>query len=114
MDVRLLNRTSEAINAHALRFELRGTNGKTLKPLTPKKALKRVMKFYGNGFYRMDARQNTIESYEATALPLDSAIAPQEERRGLLFFETQRNTTDLSGLTLFVAGTKTPISIKLD
>jgi hypothetical protein len=72
------------------------------------------MKFYGNSFYRVDARQNTIESYEATALPLNSEIAPQEERRGLLFFEAQRNTTRLEGLTLSIAGAGTPINIKLD
>ncbi len=114
VDVQLANQTSAAINSALLKFELRNAGGKPLKPLTPKNALKRVMRFYGNSFYRIDARQRTIESYEATGLPLASAISAQEERRGILFFETGRGTTKLDGLTLSISGGTSPISIKLN
>ncbi|HMV46279.1 MAG TPA: hypothetical protein PLD20_03375 [Blastocatellia bacterium] len=117
VDVVLANRTSSAIDAGTLRFELRAGSGNALKSLTPKAALKRVMKYYGNGFYRLDARQRTIESYEATALPLVSLISPGEERRGILFFETLYNTANLTGLALSVVGVNSriaPINIKLN
>lgn len=114
VDVRLVNRATSSINANALKFELHDASGKALKPLTPKSALKRVMKFYGNSFYRIDARQHTIESYEATALPLGSALASQEERRGILFFEVRRGKVKPDDLTFSVAGAKVPIHIKLN
>ena len=50
IEVRLANRTPAAINTNSLKFELRNASGKLLKPLTPKNALKRVMKYYGNSF----------------------------------------------------------------
>jgi hypothetical protein len=114
VDVRLMNRTSAAVDARSLKFALRNASGKSFKAIAPKDALKRVMKFYGNSFYRLDARRNAIESYEATALPLGSPIAPQEERRGLLFFEGPREKVQLSGLTLSAAGAKPPINIKVN
>lgn len=114
VDVRLVNRAASSINANTLKFELHDESGKALKPLTPKSALKRVMKFYGNSFYRIDARQHTIESYEATVLPLGSAIAPQEERRGIFFFEAPRGGLKPGGLSLSVEGPKVPINIKLN
>ena len=114
VDVRLVNRTSAAVDAASLGFGLRNTGGKSLKPIAPKQALKRVMKFYGNALYRLDARQATIESYNAVALPLGSPIAPQEERRGLLFFEAPRNAAKPDGLTLFAAGATPPINVKVN
>ncbi len=114
IEVWLANRTPAAINAASLKLELRDAGGKAFRAIAPKKALKRVMQFYGDSFYRIDARQRTIESYNAMALPLGSAIAPQEERRGLLFFEAPRNTTRLDGLTLSAAGANPPVSVKIN
>jgi len=114
VDVLLVNRTSSAVDARSLKFTLRDAGGRRLKAITPKDALKRVMKFYGNSFYRIDARQNAIESYEATALPLGAPVAPQEERRGLLFFEAPRDRARLVGLTLSAAGAKPPVNIKVN
>ena len=114
VDVRLINQTTSAVDPNSLKFELRTTSGKPFKAIAPKQALKRVMKFYGDSVYRLDAQQSTIESYNALALPLSSQIALQEERRGLLFFEVPRNTVKLDGLTLSAAGAKPPISIKVN
>lgn len=114
VDVRLINKTASVIASSPLKFELRVAAGKSFKVIAPKQALKRVMKFYGDRFYRVDARQNTIDSYNALALPLNSPIALQEERRGLLFFEVPGNTVPLDGLTLVAAGAKPPISVKVN
>ena len=114
VEVDLANRSAVAINPRSLKFQLRDSTGRSFPVLTPKNALKRVMKFYGDAFYRMDARQRTIEAYDATALSLGSVIAPQEMRRGILFFEVQRNTTKLDGLTLSAAGITPPINVKIN
>jgi hypothetical protein len=114
VDVRLINQTAAAVDAGSLKFELRTAAGKSFKAIAPKQALKRVMKFYGDRFYRLDARKSTIDSYNALALPLSSPIATQEERRGLLFFEVQRNAAPPDGLTLVAAGAKPPVSVKVN
>jgi hypothetical protein len=71
------------------------------------------MNFYGDGFYRIDARQRTRESYQAIALKLDGVLAPQEERRGFLFFETKNGAVDSDSLSLAINGATAPISVQL-
>ncbi len=113
VDVRLSNLSGQAIEANKLRFELSDGAGAAFKQITPKKALSRVMKFNGDSFYRIDARQQTRDSYHAIALKLDAALAPQEERRGFLFFESKKKPANLSGLNLTIKGAIAPISIQL-
>ncbi len=114
IEVQLANRTATAISINSFKFELRDESGKKLKRLESKKALKRVMKYYGNGFYRLDARQQTIESYEAISLPLNSSIAPQQQLRGFLFYETQFNRTSISGLTFSASSTAKTLNVKIN
>jgi hypothetical protein len=113
VDLRMANNTAETIGANALNFELRDSSGAKLKQLAPKKALGAVMKFYGDRFYAKSARQRTRDDYESVALKTDTPIAPREERRGIIFFRTQRNTTNVNGLTLSVTGLPAPINIRL-
>jgi hypothetical protein len=109
IDLKLINQSSEPIRAKRLKFELK--DEKRFKQIQPKKALSRVIDFYGNSFYRVDARKRTQESYEAIALKLDGAIEPGETRRGFLFFET--DVAKIGGLTLTVTGAGAPISVNL-
>ncbi|MEK7830793.1 MAG: hypothetical protein AAB401_06895, partial [Acidobacteriota bacterium] len=111
VDVRLVNRTSAAVKADSLKFNLRDASGGNLKQIPPDQALKRVMKFYGNGFYRKDAKLRTIESYEKAGLAINSTIAPQGNLRGFLFYEKQINRTSLGGLTFSVVGVAKQINI---
>ncbi|MCI0338606.1 MAG: hypothetical protein L0226_13600 [Acidobacteria bacterium] len=113
VDVRLQNRSSEPINANNLRFELSDGTGAKFKKIPPKKALSRVMKFDGYSFYRVDARQRTLENYEAIALKLDGVIGPQEDRRGFLFFESKTESSSFIGMTLSVTGAGIPNSLQL-
>jgi hypothetical protein len=113
VDLRLANNTVETIGANALKFELRDSSGAKLKQLAPKKALSAVMKFYGNGFYAKSAHRRTLDDYESVGLKTSTPIAPREERRGIIFFRTQRNTTNVSGLTLSVTGLPAPINLQL-
>jgi hypothetical protein len=109
IDVKLINQSSEPISAKRLKFEL--NDEKRFKQIQPKKALSKVIDFYGNSFYRVDARKRTQESYEAIALKLHGAIAPGETRRGFLFFET--DVAKINGLTLTVTGAGPPIYVNL-
>ena len=114
VDVRLANRTATAIPLNTLRWDL-NDGGRTLfKLLPPKKALKRVMEYYGNTVYRADAYQNTYDSYERLALPLATNLEASAEMRGFLFFESKYEATGLTGLTLTVSGSGTPLQVKLN
>jgi hypothetical protein len=109
VDVKLINQSSGSISAKRLKFELNDDKG--FKQIQPKKALSKVIDFYGNSFYRVDARKRTQESYEAIALKLQGTIAPGETRRGFLFFETDMKKLD--GLILTVTGAGAPILVNL-
>jgi hypothetical protein len=109
IDVKLINQSSGSISAKRIKFEL--NDDKEFKQIQPKKALSKVIDFYGDSFYRVDARKRTQESYEAIALKLDGEIAHGETRRGYLFFEM--SDKNLIGLTLTVTGVGAPISVNV-
>lgn len=111
VDVRLANKTAAPANTGSLKFNLRDTSGGSLKQIQPEQALKRVMKYYGDGFYRKDAKLRTIESYKQVGLATSTEIPPQGNLRGFLFYETQNNRTSLGGLTFSVAGVTKQINI---
>lgn len=111
VDVRLVNRTASPVKADSLKFNLRDSGGGQLNRIPPDQALKRVMKYYGNGFYRKDAKLRTIESYEKIGLATASTIEPQGNLRGFLFYEKQNNRTSLGGLAFSVVGATKQINI---
>ena len=111
VDVRLVNRTASPVKADSLKFNLRDSGGNQLNRIPPDQALKRVMKYYGDGFYRKDAKLRTIESYEKIGLATNATIEPQGNLRGVLFFERQNNRTSLGGLTFSVVGVTKQINI---
>ncbi len=111
VDVKLANRTGGLVEVDRLRFELQDRSGRSLRSLAPRAALKAVMKYYGNSFYTLAARQRTREDYDALALDKLVAMAAQEERRGMLFYETPRGTAEVSGMTLRITGGATAVSV---
>ncbi|MCI0662082.1 MAG: hypothetical protein L0220_13510 [Acidobacteria bacterium] len=113
VDLLIVNKSSDPIDLPTLRFELRDNAGVKYKQITPKNALSRVMKFYGDNFYTLEARRRTREDYSALAFNPESPFAPQKERRGVLFFETKPNSTNLPLLTLQIHGAKTEIILAL-
>jgi hypothetical protein len=114
VDVRLANRTATAIPLNTLRWDLTDGGKTPFKLLPPKKALKRVMGFYGNRLYRPGAYQQTYENYERLALPLATTLEAQSELRGFLFFESKYEATGLTGLTLTVSGQGAPLQVKVN
>lgn len=114
VNVHLTNRTAEPVQFALPRPELHDSGNTLFKLLTPKQALKRVMSYYGNRLYAKAAYAQTLADYEALALPLTATLAPQEERRGFLFFQTKADATTLTDLTLTLNGLPTPVTLKLD
>ena len=114
IDVKLSNQSSNTIDLKKLRFEL-GDGAKTkFKQIGPQQALSRVIGFYGDSFYRVDARKRTQENYLAIALKLERPLDQQEERRGFLFFESKSQPVKLDGLILSIKGAAIPINIQLN
>lgn len=113
VNVRLANHSTEAVQIALLRPALQASGDPRLKPRSPKEALKRVMRYYGNRLYAKAAYAQTLADYEALALPLTATLAPQEERRGFLFFETKADATTLTGLTLTLNGLPAPITMQV-
>jgi hypothetical protein len=113
VDVRLVNNSEATIMTNSLRFELRDPSGAELKRIAPKKALSAVMKYYGDKFYAKVAYRRTLEDYESVALKQGSAIEPEGELRGIVFFQTERETAGVDGLILSVAGLRAPVNVQL-
>lgn len=113
VDVRMVNKSEGPIMMNSLRFELRNAAGAALKRLTPKKALGVVMKYYGDRFYAKVAYRRTLEDYESIALKQGAAIEPEGEIRGIVFFQTQRETRSVDGFILSVAGLAAPVNVQL-
>lgn len=113
VDVRMVNNSETRITTNSLRFELRDPSGAEFKRIAPKKALSAVMKYYGDRFYAKVAYRRTLEDYESVALKQGSAIEPDGELRGIVFFQTKRETAGVDGLILSVAGLSAPVNVQL-
>src|SRR5262245_18929943 len=113
VDLRMINKSEAAIMTNSLKFELRNPSGPALKRIAPRKALSAVMKYYGDKFYAKVAYRRTLEDYESVALKQGVAIEPEHEIRGIVFFQTRRETTSVDGLILSVAGLSAPVNVQL-
>lgn len=89
------------------------SNGGTWKPTSPKSALSRVMKYYGVSFYGKEAYRKTVEAYESVGLQLTD-LSPDEERRGIIFFDVRKDATQLGNLVLEVHGAGQPVLLTLN
>ncbi len=114
VEIRLTNRTGTAIAGSSLRLSLSDSTGKAMKPIAPKKALGRVMKYYGVTLYGKEAYARTLESYEAIALRLDQNLSPSDGIMGIVFFDVRTPVVDLAGYRLQIEGGPAPISLQLN
>lgn len=114
VDVRLINRSSAPIAISSLRMSLVDSSGRALKAIPSKKALGRVMKYYGVRLYGKEAYARTVESYAAIALSLEGDLAPSSERAGIVFFQHKGPVSDMSGYRLSIEGGPSSISLQLN
>jgi len=113
VDIKMVNKSDTTISTASIKFDLRNSAGGLLKRLAPKKALSSVMKYYGNSYYAKAAYRRTLEDYESVALKQESAIEPERELRGIVFFQTKSETKSVEGLILSVAGLSAPVNLQL-
>ncbi|MEP7274502.1 MAG: hypothetical protein ABI882_23630 [Acidobacteriota bacterium] len=114
VEVRLNNQGSSPIAATSLRISLLDSSGKSLRSIPPKKALSRVMKYYGVRLYGKEGYARTVASYEAIGLNLEGEISPSSERSGILFFEHKAPVTSMAGYRLSIEGGPSSISLQLN
>lgn len=114
VEVRIANQTSAAIPGGSLRASLHDPSGRALTPIPPKKALKKVMKYYGVRLYGIEAYARTVESYESMALHLEQNIAPSESVYGVLFFDAKTSLKSTSGYRFSISGGSAPINIQMN
>ncbi|QQS45879.1 MAG: hypothetical protein IPM66_18410 [Acidobacteriota bacterium] len=114
IEISLTNDGSEPVNTKNLKFELRDSAGTNYKRISSKKALSRVMDYYGVSFYRKDARTRTREDYAAVELKTASPLGAGDERRGYLFFQSGVESRLPADLNLSVTGKASPLSIRLE
>lgn len=114
VELRLANRTSSAITLDSLRVRLIDSAGTTFKPIEPKKALKRVMKYYGVRLYGKESYARTVEAYQNIAIQFQGELAPSSQTAGIVFFETKKSITDTTGFKLLIDGGPVAVSLQLN
>ena len=110
VDLRVANRSQ---NSFQPSFRLRA-NDRTWKPVSPKQALSRVMKYYGVSFYGKESFRQTRESYDNVGFNMDEGIKPGEERRGIVFFDLKKSATNINGLAMEIKGAEKPILLPIN
>lgn len=110
IDLRLANRSQ---NAFRPGIRLRA-NERDWKPVSPKHALSRVMKYYGVRFYGKESFRQTREAYGNVSFNLDNEIKPGEERRGIVFFDLKTPATNINSVVIEIKGADKPILLTID
>ena len=86
VEVHLTNRSTSPLSLGSLNFALFERDGRPCHELTPDRALRRVMKFYGNRIYQIEAHRETVEGYRRIALPRGGELGAGEVRCGVIFY----------------------------
>ena len=86
VEVHLINRSASELNLATINFALLDGEGGTCPELQPEQALNRVMKFYGNRIYQIEAHRETVESYRRLALPRVGELQAGRAGQGIIFY----------------------------
>lgn len=96
--IHIANRSNQQLSLGTMNFTLRDKHGKLLPQVSTNYVLAKMIKFNGLRFYTLEARKNTLNSYDAISLKQCSTMLPNTECRGILFFESKSKPPSLSGL----------------
>ena len=99
--VSLHNNNNVPIDLAPMRFLL-GSSGQ--KPIEPRRAFKRLVKYYGVRVYSPEGYKLALADFSAYGLDQRSPLPPGESRWGLLFFEDRAAQPAGSGLAITVKG----------
>lgn len=102
VEVRMTNRGPSPRPLEQVEFSVLDDRGAGYPSLAPEEALKRVMRFYGNRIYQIEAHRETVESYQQIALRRIGELTLEGEVHGILFFAIPRQAPLGDNLSLRV------------
>jgi|SRR5205085_637753 len=100
VSVTVTNRTAQPLDLRKARFEVRAADGHAYKAADPKRAYKRLIKYYGISTYSKRGYKESQEDFAAYALDTGGPLAVGESRRGVLFFIVPDGVIRAAGLKL--------------
>lgn len=99
--LKVTNEGSEQIRLERVTFELEG-DGRELDLIDARGAFKRLVSYYGISLYNKRGYRDSLEEFRSYELDRRNALAPSQERGGLLFFGSKNRELPLSGFVLRV------------
>jgi hypothetical protein len=107
------NESGAALSFKRARFQLRDADGRAWKLRSPKQVVSRILKDNAIYLYNPNSRKKFEEDMSAHAFDLAEPLETGKQRRGLLFFQTEKKESVRSprGLVLTIEGLPQPIEI---
>lgn len=107
VEVSVINRGPEPMDLRGVRFALEDAGGHRFRPLKPRKAVKKLYKYYRIKNYIIYFRKELEADFERRRLSLSEPLNAGERRQGFLYFEFPREVDPLhriDSLTLRLEG----------
>lgn len=96
VEVNIVNRGSRPVDLRRVRFTLEDADGHRFRPLKPRKAVKKLYKYYRIKNYVIYFRKQLEADFERRRLSLGEPLSAGERRRGFLYFEFPREVDPLN------------------
>ena len=114
--VEIDNKSGAPIVFKRVRFRLRDASGKEWKYRTAKQAVSRILEANEVYLYNPNSRAAFETAFRAHALELESPLAINQPRRGLVFFQTPKKDAVDSprGLVLTIEGLPQALELRLN
>jgi hypothetical protein len=114
--VEMSNESGAPLEFKRLRFRLRAESGKEWKYRTAKQAVSRILEANQVFLYNPNSRAAFETAFRAHALDLQTPLAANQPRRGLIFFQTPQKDAVESprGLVLTIEGLPQPLELRLN
>lgn len=114
--VEINNESAAALSFKRVRFRLRDASGKEWKYRKPKEAVSRILDANEVYLYNPNSRAAFETAFRAHALDVETPLAVNQMRRGLIFFQTPKKSPYESqrGLLLTVEGLPQPLELRLN
>jgi len=107
------NGSGAPLSFKKVRFRLRDGDGREWKLRTPKQAVSRIMTADEIYLYNPNSRKRFEQAVTEHAFDVSSLLEPGRQRRGLIFFQTQKKeaVANPRGLALTIEGLPQPIEV---
>lgn len=114
--VEISNDSGAPLSFKRVRFRLRDQTGKEWKYRNAKQAVSRILEANDIYLYNPNSRAAFEAAFRAHALNLETPLAGNQPRRGLIFFQTPKKDAveSRSGLLLVVEGLPQPLELRLN